>query len=595
MKKFVIPLMDDTRPILFVSHQWTSFKHPDPSNVQFNRLQSALRSLLSGKVVQCNEAFKGHPGQPTNEIFASLLKDGLIWFDYISVPQLKARHNKFDSEDSDQFNPVPKSGNQLEQMLKAINSVPAYVRRAAIMMVLAPVVQHAENDTDCEFGTWFERGWCRLEACVGALVSSTNYMILVESGEKVSLINLKAKVLRDSVGSGQFACCAQNHEIEVDGVMQKIPCDREKIAPVLADLLDKRLMELKAQDDLSEYRMMRAHEHVIIRDLPNMQLRAKLDTWQAFAKEFKLDVGKPLKKSGGIYNWPPLIWAVMAMNVPVVKFLIEQKANVMERIPANKKAHTHYTDLAPMHLVMQCGSGKDSIAIVDMLLDAGADPYQYAKMKPYPFYDPLSAGILTLREDLVLHYMKKVEPRFMNFSDHFGGRNECFCVTRSSYTITKAFIEAGVEFISKNKFAMGALQLFCVSPKQVQTATDVRVLDLLLEHNKIGDLDAPMFNFDKGFSSGKATYHLLYGLCRMGLCKSNQVFQLVYKNAGGTALHMAVYRDKPTVVAWLLQNKADPERRTKLGQTALMMASQMKHQRCLAVLRGDAAAVRRVE
>ena len=44
--------MDDTRKadkVIFVSHQWTSFSHPDPKNQQLKALQMTIRNLLSGK------------------------------------------------------------------------------------------------------------------------------------------------------------------------------------------------------------------------------------------------------------------------------------------------------------------------------------------------------------------------------------------------------------------------------------------------------------------------------------------------------------------------------------------------------------------
>ena len=35
--------------MIFISHQWTSFNHPDPKNEQLKALQMTIRNLLSGK------------------------------------------------------------------------------------------------------------------------------------------------------------------------------------------------------------------------------------------------------------------------------------------------------------------------------------------------------------------------------------------------------------------------------------------------------------------------------------------------------------------------------------------------------------------
>ena len=124
--------MDDTRKadkVIFVSHQWTSFSHPDPKNQQLKALQMTIRNLLSGKnTVRTNWSLemgyglkkvtgqKLTPPDPThrsspnpspnhsptaiptpsastsNQItgqkeWKELLEDGYIWFDYLSIPQ----------------------------------------------------------------------------------------------------------------------------------------------------------------------------------------------------------------------------------------------------------------------------------------------------------------------------------------------------------------------------------------------------------------------------------------------------------------------------------------------------------------------------
>ena len=98
---------------------------------------------------------------------------------------------------------------RLKNMLAAINSVPAYVQRSSVMLVLAPVVPHSDEPIDCQFSSWKQRGWCRLEAIIGCLVGPAKYMILVESAKKMSLFNSNETLTRDSVGLGEFACCSR--------------------------------------------------------------------------------------------------------------------------------------------------------------------------------------------------------------------------------------------------------------------------------------------------------------------------------------------------------------------------------------------------
>ena len=38
LSKFVIPELNDERPIIFISHQWTGYTEPDPTGLQFRTL-----------------------------------------------------------------------------------------------------------------------------------------------------------------------------------------------------------------------------------------------------------------------------------------------------------------------------------------------------------------------------------------------------------------------------------------------------------------------------------------------------------------------------------------------------------------------------
>ena len=86
--------VDDTRKgdkVIFVSHQWTSFSHPDPKNQQLSALQNVIRKLLSGKMtVRTNWALEVGYGikKTTGQAeWKEMLEDGYIWFDYLSIPQ----------------------------------------------------------------------------------------------------------------------------------------------------------------------------------------------------------------------------------------------------------------------------------------------------------------------------------------------------------------------------------------------------------------------------------------------------------------------------------------------------------------------------
>ncbi|CAE7687741.1 unnamed protein product, partial [Symbiodinium sp. CCMP2456] len=74
---------------MFVSHQWFSNDHPDPSGHQFKVLQGALRNIMSGQsrvsLPVTAELFYGRLKTPE----ASDFKSGrlFVWYDYFSCPQ----------------------------------------------------------------------------------------------------------------------------------------------------------------------------------------------------------------------------------------------------------------------------------------------------------------------------------------------------------------------------------------------------------------------------------------------------------------------------------------------------------------------------
>ena len=52
----------------------------------------------------------------------------------------------------------------IEQLKRAVDSIPSYIERCAEMFILVPSVKHADRAGDvCDFNTWRQRGWCRME------------------------------------------------------------------------------------------------------------------------------------------------------------------------------------------------------------------------------------------------------------------------------------------------------------------------------------------------------------------------------------------------------------------------------------------------
>ena len=78
--------------VIFVSHQWTSFDHPDHTGRQLRTLQRMFERMLTSQVPEVDApfsdqaAFKGKVKVAPRE-WKNTLRDAYIWVDFAGVPQ----------------------------------------------------------------------------------------------------------------------------------------------------------------------------------------------------------------------------------------------------------------------------------------------------------------------------------------------------------------------------------------------------------------------------------------------------------------------------------------------------------------------------
>ena len=78
------------KDVIFVSHQWVAFNHPDPGGEQLRALQNTLTNLLNGKHnVESNSTLNtvyGTLDRFTPEMWKARLPEMFVWFDYSTAP-----------------------------------------------------------------------------------------------------------------------------------------------------------------------------------------------------------------------------------------------------------------------------------------------------------------------------------------------------------------------------------------------------------------------------------------------------------------------------------------------------------------------------
>mmetsp|Transcript_45445 Transcript_45445/g.83140 ORF Transcript_45445/g.83140 Transcript_45445/m.83140 type:complete len:572 (+) Transcript_45445:52-1767(+) len=230
--------------IHLISHEWLSFRHPDPDGVQLRLMQVIFGKFIAGEAEKLFkeeewEAFlHGHSTgvAPRSlrtiestmidrcELQGSQLPDvvklGCVWLDYHSIPQ-EAKEETF---------------------AQAVATIPHYVERCNLFWVCTPRTLHKELQEPRNFYTWRNRGWCRLEESMNLLSRYLKMPLVVTTENNITTTGIFDSFTyflghpERAIGQGNFTCCRFNHKITgPDGTIQEIPCDKLALAPVLLD------------------------------------------------------------------------------------------------------------------------------------------------------------------------------------------------------------------------------------------------------------------------------------------------------------------------------------------------------------------------
>ena len=253
-------------PVFFLSHQWTSFSHPDHTGEQLRTAKEVFAGFMDGKAEECFATSKEWEDWKLKDAifsrnfnaklpFAELTASGIaqearagnVWLDFACVPQ---------------------AADAQEDRLAAIESIPHYIDASTTFMVLCPKIKHMEKDEFCDYHSWRCRGWCRLEEQVNELKlfeleSSEEWMhgitkwdiprrpLIVSSATHISTVDVMDHfytlgLRKNSVLNGEFACCALGHKKTfANGVCVEIPCDKKRLKPFCISLWDRKCDHFK--------------------------------------------------------------------------------------------------------------------------------------------------------------------------------------------------------------------------------------------------------------------------------------------------------------------------------------------------------------
>jgi len=178
--------------IIFFSHQWLGWEEPDPKNVHYNCMTTAVKQLVDLS--------------PTASMDTTW-----VWVDYSCMPQ--------------------RNGNTLSLAVSDLSDVAAV---AGYFVVVAPSTMHVNTGLECDLSTYQARGWCRLEQFSYVCTGHTQNMLVATSGGPepfAPYIAQPAEWKQQAlwVLQGQYTCCQRSANHSVGDAS----CDKDKLKHAL--------------------------------------------------------------------------------------------------------------------------------------------------------------------------------------------------------------------------------------------------------------------------------------------------------------------------------------------------------------------------
>eukprot|EP00397_Hematodinium_sp_SG-2012_P055267 GEMP01067308.1.p1 GENE.GEMP01067308.1~~GEMP01067308.1.p1 ORF type:complete len:263 (+),score=30.79 GEMP01067308.1:107-895(+) len=231
--------------------------------------------------------------------WSELLQDALVWYDYFSVPQ----------EESSK-----------EQTQLAIDSIPAYIEMSTVTFILAPIIDHREfTDTNgerllCDYYSWAERGWCRLELFATYLKVNARTPVVIRSESFMHFASPAMFACLSRVGEGKFTCCDLKHVRKSPhaGIpLSCFVCDKPALFNVVRALITYRINYEHRKGDLRVVRQLQAYSHIWLRDLLDVEenYNRDADTLEDFMIHYAFT--SPHEFDGG---WTPLRFACISRD-----------------------------------------------------------------------------------------------------------------------------------------------------------------------------------------------------------------------------------------------------------------------------------------
>mmetsp|Transcript_72681 Transcript_72681/g.210403 ORF Transcript_72681/g.210403 Transcript_72681/m.210403 type:complete len:709 (+) Transcript_72681:43-2169(+) len=416
--------------IIFVSHQWLGYANPDPNNEHLSALQTLLSRLMEGTAGHVESHWMQQVVMRQKVAIArkrwrEAVPHMYTWIDYASIPQVglaSAMRLASETQSAEaqggmhrlcaavphrdialKASPCPvqnalgfleagvdpaspkvgcssdrasassaRDASVVKASMMAINSIPQYVERSALLLVLAPMCLHKDTGEVCDYTTWRSRGWCRMEL-QAALLARTHVQVLVCAGPRATPHLLRpVDAIQLPAGEGEFSCCALGHTFQE----RHLKCDKAKVLRNVASMLDRRVEHLKQQRRFVDMRFFASARHLFLKGAKRRRHIAETGNVATahFRDRLAWSEGDDRRAVDG---WSLLHYAALADNLDVARHLLTPRVHGGFQLDPNVAVRcgdpqlTVFAGTTPLMLAMMYAQWE----VVSALLDAKAEPH----------------------------------------------------------------------------------------------------------------------------------------------------------------------------------------------------------------------------
>eukprot|EP00440_Ansanella_granifera_P033738 gb/GFBE01036606.1/.p1 GENE.gb/GFBE01036606.1/~~gb/GFBE01036606.1/.p1 ORF type:complete len:684 (+),score=119.22 gb/GFBE01036606.1/:1-2052(+) len=361
VKKGLVHIASKHRVNFFWSHQWLSYDHPDPNNLQLLCMQGILSKI---QMEGTSHLFRDHAhtvsssdmdqqlGMSEDE-FCQASRLGAHWIDFMSVPQ---------------------DASNREEQRRAILSIAAYASKSHVMMALCPRSAHANTRQPCDLSSWRVRGWCRLEL-IAMVWTHDRFPIVLCTGPDdcriASELAPKKMQAADAPCNGHFSCCENKHV--KDGV--KVECDKFAVTECLRQLHKVRVSAVLTRIGAGlEWRWAKAMLPVVLAGQSSKEgLTESSISLQDFLKDYSLKTVDMDEAGNTILHWACFLGALEVVKSIIADPQTKEMINRPNCREMRKQIHQYSLIAGGGVTPLMLASERGFCNVVQALLEAGAE------------------------------------------------------------------------------------------------------------------------------------------------------------------------------------------------------------------------------